>query len=456
MSTRQFVDYVWGRPSSETPTVPLHYPLIAVCTILAAIAPSTWLLSVDQGYLLSGAILTAVLIYGVVFTNVRLSTNAVFCVFFGGYYAGLVAHYWLHNPHSELLYILISTPIAVIVTVVILPQFVTGRRQTFTMGLTLAGAVVAVVGVLVLWMAGTADTGLPESVGMEIMGLYGIRTVSVFKNPNPYGFFMMVGSLAALYTVLERGGAAWLAALGLCLMGLVMSEGDAALIGLVVGSIIVLSGRHYLISLSGIGLSVITVYVGIRIGHVPEVMQTTLMSRVERWVTSLELLAETPLWGFGFEGVGEAMGGEVFNHSEFFPPLSSDTGSSNGPHNSYVYPLLSTGVIAGSLYLSSLVYALACGIRKHWTQWNAFVVGTASAIYVYMAFESHFLGGVGVSSVTFGLFIGLMLLTEPDISNPEPTSATAREPLGPSRARRAVRWLQTKANGEGGSADTQQ
>ena len=295
MSTRQFVDYVWGRPSSETPTVPLHYPLIAVCTILAAIAPSTWLLSVDQGYLLSGAILTAVLIYGVVCTNVRLSINAVFSVFFGGYYAGLVAHYWLHNPHSELLYILISTPIAVIVTVVILPQFVDGRQQTFTMGLTLAGAVVAVVGVLVLWMAGTVDTELPESVGMEIMGLYGIRTVSVFKNPNPYGFFMMVVSLAALYTVLDRGGAVWIAALGLCLLGLVMSEGDAGLIGLVVGSIIVLSGRDYLISLFGIGLGVIALYGAIRIGHVPEVMQTTLMSRVERWVTSLELLAETPL-----------------------------------------------------------------------------------------------------------------------------------------------------------------
>ncbi|MFC7224194.1 hypothetical protein ACFQKF_13820 [Halalkalicoccus sp. GCM10025322] len=30
-------------------------------------------------------------------------------------------------------------------------------------------------------------------VGEEMMGLYAVRTASVFANPNTYGFFMMIG-----------------------------------------------------------------------------------------------------------------------------------------------------------------------------------------------------------------------------------------------------------------------
>ena len=104
----------------------------------------------DRGYLLSGVFLGAICIYGVVFTNVRLSTNSAFVVLFGSYWFGLVAHYWVHNPHSTLLYIILSTPVAVLATVVILPRFIGGRRQTFTMGLTLVSTIVALIGVWVL------------------------------------------------------------------------------------------------------------------------------------------------------------------------------------------------------------------------------------------------------------------------------------------------------------------
>ena len=449
MSAWQSIDNLWGRSPSEAPTVPLHYPLLAVFTVLVAIAPSTWFLSTDHGYLISGAILATIVIYGALFTRVRFWTNPVFFVLFGGYYAGLIVHYLLHDPHRELLYIILSTPVAVFATVVILPQFIDGRRQVFTMGVTLVSAIIALIGVVVLWVAATADTGLPDHVGQQVMGLYAIRTVSVFKNPNPYGFFMMIGCLAALYTVLVRGGIVWIASLGICLLGLVMSEGDAAFVGFLAGSIIVLSGRHQFLSFLGIGVGVIALYWMIRIGHVPEVMQTTLMRRVERWVRSLELIAENPLWGIGFAEVGSEIGiGREFGFSEIFPPLSSDTGSSSCPHNSYVYPLLSTGLIAGSLYLSSLVYALACGIRRRWTSWTAFVVGTASAVYVYMIFESHFLGGLGVSSVVFGLFVGLMLLDDSDGSETETNAVTARDALATSRAGRAVRWIES--NGRDG------
>ena len=76
------------------------------------------------------------------------------------------------------------------------------------------------------------------------------------------------------------------------------------------------------------------------------------MSRVDRWVASLERLAEDPMLGIGFANTEE------------------EIGASRGPHNSYVYPLLNTGIIAGSLYLGALVYALGQGIRTRWTPWT--------------------------------------------------------------------------------------
>lgn len=444
MTESRVGEYLWGRSASDTPTVPLYYPLIAVLAIVVSIAPSTWLLSTDRGYLLSGAVLVAIIVYAVAFTDVRLSTAPAFLVCFGGYWLGLVAHYWFHVPHTELRSFVLVTPVAVFATVIVLPQFVEGRPQTFAMGLTLVAVGVALIGVLVLLWDGIAATDLPEFVGEEVMGLVAIRTVSVFSNPNPYGFFMMIGSLAALYTVLVRGGLVWVAAFGVCVLGLFMSEGDAALVGFVAGSIIVLSGRNELLSLASIGLGMIALYGAIRVGHVSEVMQTTLLARVEMWVQSLELLAVTPLWGIGFADVGSEIGiGTQYDHSSLYPPLSSDTGTSSGPHSSYVYPLLSTGVIAGSLYLGSLVYALGRGVRGRWTAWKGFVVGTAAGIYVYMAFESHFLGGLGVSSVVFGLFVGLMLLPDVDESETPSRPVTARDALATSRAARALSRMRT-------------
>ena len=405
MSNSRYRIYLWGRSSPDEPTVPLHYPLLAVLAIAASIAPTTWFLSSFHGYLVSGSVLCLVIVYGVLFTDIRISINSSFLVLFGGYWAGLVVHYLVYSPNPRLLQYILVTPIAVFATVVVLPQFVRGRKQTFTMGLTLFSVIIMGIGVLMLWQTKIANEELYRIVGTEVMGLYEIRTTSVFFNPNSYGFFMMVGSLSALYTVLSRGGIIWFAAFGLCLLGLFMSEGDAAIIGFGIGLIIVLSGRSRLLSFVGLGFMIVIVCILIHIGHFSQVMETTLMSRVDRWVLSLERLAINPLWGIGFVDAGP------------------EIGAYNGPHNSYIEVLLHTGVIAGMLYHGALIYAVGCGIRKRWTQWTGFVVGTMAGLLMYMVFESLFLGGLSTSSVVLGLVVGLMLL--PDSSEERRSRSTA-------------------------------
>ena len=134
----------------------------------------------------------------------------------------------------------------------------------------------------------------------------------------------------------------------------------------------------------------------IRLGHVGEVMETTLLTRVDRWVASLERLAEDPMLGIGFADT------------------AAEIGESSGPHNSYIYPLLNTGIIAGSLYLGALVYALGQGIRTRWTPWTGFVVGLTVAIFLYMGFESLFLGGLSPASIMLGICLGLLLYSPAD------------------------------------------
>ena len=384
--------------SSEESTVPVYDPILALLPLISSLAVTSWVVSQRAGYIMTGTLLVVVAAYGVLMPDIRLQFDATFLVLIGGYWLGLLVHYY-YAPHTELLQYLAVTPLAVLATVVVLPALIDGRRQTFTMGLTLVATLVALVGIGMLLQELQTSETLYDSVGGPVFGIEGIRTASIFHNPNGYGFVMMVGSLAALYTFLARRGAVWFGALMLCLLGFVLSEGDAAFVGFTAGAVLLISGFDRRFGFLGIALAAVGVYVAIRLGHVGDVMEGTLLTRVDRWVASLERLAEDPMLGIGFADT------------------AAEIGASRGPHNSYIYPLLNTGLIAGGLYLGALVYALGQGIRRRWTPWTAFVVGLTVAIFLYMGFESLFLGGLSPSSITLGLCLGLLLYS-PDADGP--------------------------------------
>lgn len=79
-----------------------------------------------------------------------------------------------------------------------------------------------------------------------------------------------------------------------------------------------------------------------RLDHVGDVLETTLLTRVDRWVASLECLAQDPLLGISFAATAE------------------ETDERRGPHNSSIYPYLNTGICT------------------EWTLWTGFVVGSPS------------------------------------------------------------------------------
>ncbi|WP_245242798.1 O-antigen ligase [Natronococcus sp. JC468] len=376
----------------------LYEVILALLPVVASLSVTSWGLPQVVGYLLTGTTLVSVSAYGLLHPDIRLQFDSAFLVLIGGYWLGLLAHYFT-APHMKLLQYIAATPLAVFALVIVMPVLITGREQVFTMGLTLVAVVLTVIGIAMLWQEFLTGEDLYASVGGAAFGIDGIRTASIFDNPNGYGFVMMVGSLAALYTFLSRRGAIWFGALMVCLLGFLLSESDAALVGFTAGSVLVVSGFDRRFGVLGIAFAIVGVAVAIRLGHVGNVMETTLLTRVDRWVASLERLALDPMLGIGFADIAD------------------EIGEARGPHNSYIYPLLNTGIIAGSLYLGSFVYALGQGIRTQWTPWTAFIVGLSVAIFLYMGFESLFLGGFSPSSIMLGLCLGLLLYS-PEADGP--------------------------------------
>lgn len=162
MNNTRYLPLLLGRSTEDDPGVPLHYPLLAVLAIATSIAPTTWFLSDYHGYLLSGSALCLIILYGGLFTDLRLSIDTGFLVLFGGYWLGLLAHY-LVLPNPSLLEYVLVTPVAVVGTVVVLPRLIESRRQAFAMGLTLLSVAVMLIGVWMLWRTHTAGVEYPRS-----------------------------------------------------------------------------------------------------------------------------------------------------------------------------------------------------------------------------------------------------------------------------------------------------
>ncbi|WP_247730602.1 O-antigen ligase domain-containing protein [Halovivax limisalsi] len=376
--------------ADDRSSAPRWRALVPIAVILAASAPVTWFVSSETGNLLSAAILSLVAGYGVVAANVRPWTDAAFLVPFGGYWVGLVGYYVLF-PSPVLLRYVLATPVVALATVIVLPQLVAADRATYTAAVTaVAVALVAFgLGLLALERWTGVATGAPNWVGQPVMGYGAIRTVSIYHNPNTFGSVMLVGTLTALYTALTRRGLLWALAVLVCVVGLVLSEGDHAIVGVAVGTPLVLSGVDRRLAIGSIGGLVVGAAAWIRSGHVETVMQTTFLGRVYRWVEALELLSTNAAWGIGFDRIG-----------------------SYAVHNSYLHVPLATGLILGGLYVASLWYALGRGLRARWTAWTGYVVGTGAGFLVALAFESTTLGGVSVTAVLLGLYVGLLLALE--------------------------------------------
>lgn len=370
-------------------------PTIAVACVLASVLVTVLYLPQRVGYLVSFAFLSLVLVIAV-FTGVSFDTDRVFLVLFALYWVLLAGNYFVTETPTLLPYIVV-TPVAVAATVVVLPQFIEDDRMVFAKLLVALGVVFTVIGVAMLVMETRTEEELFQYVGGDVMGFEGLRIASVFSYWNTYGFMMMVGTLSALYVYLEERGPAWAVCLGIALLGLALSEGDASYVGVIAGGFVLVTGYSLVAVLVFLILSLFGMGVMIWTGQLQELLASGLTGRVALWEASIRRLQDDPYFGIGF-----------MEPAEEIAPYS-DWPNRAGPHNSYIHILLNTGLIAGIVYLVALGYGTVRSFRTVSSNWDLYIAGTLTAILVHMVFESVTLGGLSMTSVFLGIFLGLGL-----------------------------------------------
>lgn len=367
-------------------------PVIAVLCVVASICAVVWFLPATVGYVLSGAMLMVAIGYGVL-RQVPVRTDRVFLGLFGLYWLLLVGNYLVTRTDPLLVYVLV-TPVAVGATVVVLPQVIADDRLLFAKLVVGLGVVLTIIGVVMLAVEMRTERQLAH-VGGSLLGYEGYRINSVFRHQNTYGFVMMAGFLSALYVYLEERGPVWGVCLVVAAVGLVLSDGDAAYVGVGAGGLVVVASYGLYPLVGFLVLDALAAGAMIWSGELQTLLATGLTGRVELWEASVRRLQDDPYVGIGFRDNAAA----IAPYSEW-PNLA-------GTHNSYLQILLNTGIIAGTVYLLALGYG---ALRSLWTvssTWDLYVTGTLTAILVHLFFKSVTLGGLSMSSVVFGLYLGL-------------------------------------------------
>ncbi|WP_336343295.1 O-antigen ligase family protein [Halalkalicoccus ordinarius] len=333
--------------------------------------------------------------YGVL-VGVPVRTDRVFLGLFGLYWLLLAGNYLVTRTEPLLLYVLV-TPIAVGATVVVLPEFIEDDRMLFTKLIVVLSVVLTIIGVAMLAMETRTEQELFTYVGDSVLGYEGYRIISLFDYWNTYGFMMMVGFLSTLYVYLEERRPVWALCLVVVFVGLVLSDGDASYVGVGAGGLVLVAG-YSLYALAGfLILGAFGAGAMLWTGQLQTLLESGLTGRVLLWEASIRRLQDDPYVGIGFKD----------NAAEIYP--YSDWPNPAGTHNSYIHILLNTGVIAGTVYLLALGYG---ALRSFWivsSTWDLYVVGTLTAILVHMCFESVTLGGLSMTSVFLGLYLGLGL-----------------------------------------------
>lgn len=370
-------------------------PTIALCCVIASICVTVWFLPSRVGYVLSGSMLVVAIGYGVL-ARPSVRTDQVFLGLFGLYWLLLVGTYLVTGTDPLWEYVLV-TPVAVGATVVVLPALIADDRLLFAKLITGLSVGLTVVGLVMLALETRTEQELFAYVAGPVLGFEGYRLTSVFSYWNTYGFLMMIGFLSALYVYLEDRGAVWALCLGVAFVGLVLSDGEASYVGVGVGGLVLVAGYSLSAAVGFLGLGALGAGAMVWTGQLQALLDSGLSGRLTLWEASIRRLAEDPYVGIGFRDTAT----EIAPYHDRF--------RSTGTHNSYLQILLNAGLIAGSVYLLALGYG---ALRSFWrvsSTCDRYVVGTLLAVLVHVFFESVTLGGLSMTSVLLGLYLGLGL-----------------------------------------------
>ncbi len=268
-----------------------------------------------------------------------------------------------------------------------------GNRLSFLRALTWSGALVSSYALV----QKLGVDFLPDSIADFFEG----RSFSSLGNPSALASFLLFPLGAELMLLREqhtrwRKGATGIR-IGLLLLALLASRGRASILGLILAATLLLCKRFKgspkkLVAFAGVGL----VALGLFIGAYGSDLRS-LRSRFTLWESSVHMIEEQPVLGYGLENFGfifpSYTTAEFYQHEDYYSVADR-------PHNEFLELWIHLGIL-GALAYTALVFFV---LHKFWTTRErevSFVSATVLAL-----FTSNFFG---FSLITHFVFLTLFL-----------------------------------------------
>jgi O-antigen ligase len=278
--------------------------------------------------------------------------------------------------------------------------------------------------------------GIPLRVKQHYAAFSGIAASGgIFEHPEGHALQMAAGMIACIYVISRSGGLIYYLSFSLALMGLIISQGRAAMLGLLVALAFVLlpelfrrSRLFFLGSLTA--LLIIPFLIWTQFSDVPVVgsylrVERGLSGRVEAWQFAISLVEEKPWTGHGFLASSEL--------TELHKKLLRKSGFSGAGttfHNTFISKSVDLGIIVACTYaLLYLVPLFRICQPSRYPREQQFVRSMVLLCLTTALFRDYNIGGVRSTTILGAVFLGMANLW-PLVANWE------RKPISPRHSHR--------------------
>lgn len=242
---------------------------------------------------------------------------------------------------------------------------------------------------------------LPSSASDVFEG----RSFSTLGNPSLLASFLLfpIGAELALFKKASRPAS--LIRLGLMILALLASRGRASILGLVVMGILLLL-KHFkhrkknLAAMGALALVAVTLFVGIYGSNT-----RSLESRFSIWKSSLRMIEDSPILGYGLENFAAVFPSYV---TEDFYQYEDYMQSADRPHNEFLEQWIHLGFLGAGFHLFLIYFVLRTFWRSQ-DRLETFIGASLLALFV-----SNFFGFSLVTQYFFlMIFLAMLCMQSP-------------------------------------------
>lgn len=279
-------------------------------------------------------------------------------------------------------------------------------RSIFHDALAYMAGGVALIGLPTAFLGSYGIGGLvisPWHTNYEIFGSIVNTPVSVFANPNYLAGFAAIGAVAAGAKYARSNSLFALGLLGINILTVILSNGRAALLSLIVVGflyiIYYIYGRTTMAAFVGVGIIAGLIGFAMVLHIIPgpsTITQIHLGDRRTLWTAIYKATVDRPLLGWG-----------PGNDQKILAEYIIDPSIVNATHNSYLRMFLISGIVGGGAYLILSASIVIISLRNINSK-SIFTFLLFIVFLIIQLFEGGTIFGLSLISTSGALFMGYL------------------------------------------------